>query len=336
VIHNWAVWLEPAFRWRLDLADEAGPIAPLLELDDHSLLYLDRNRLGRVTPDGRSLWRINLERQAVSITDLDGRPLLTFADGGMQHVNLDGTLAERWETGVSLGKPVVIQPDWLIFQTPASDLVAFGADREQVRWQMADVPPVVRAEVAAQVIGLVTETREMLTISLQGQLLDRANLREVGSVVSAPNGELRAYTEGGLWAILADGSWALAMDDAPAGGGAGSVLYTADGALYLFDGMMLHAYDGNVEPRWQAPLPGDIGGLTQMTDVGDVLLLTSNHGDIVALQKEGGGVCGVTQIYGSDRAGYWHSLGDDGILRVAVSDQIMGLDWDVFLGGCAG
>ena len=336
VIRNWQAWLNPAFRWRLDLADEAGPIAPLLELDDHSLLYLDRNRLGRVTPDGRSLWRINLEREAVSISDLEGRPLLTYADGGMQHINLDGTLAERWETGVPLGKPVMIQPDWLIFQTPANALVAFGADRQQVRWQANDVPPVVRAEVAAQVIGLVTATDELLTLSLDGQVLDRANLRDGGSLVSAPNGELRAYTAGGLWVILADGSWAMEMDDAPAGGGAGSMLYTADGDLYLFDGTMLHAYDANGEPRWHAPLPGDIGGLTQMTEVGDVLLLTSNHGDIVALQKEGGGVCGVTQIYGSDRAGAWRGLGDDGVLRVAVSDQVMGLDWRTFLGGCAG
>ena len=333
VISNWQAWLEPAFRWRLDLADEAGPIAPPLELDDHSLLYLDRNRLGRVTPDGRSLWRINLDRESVSITDLDGRPLLTYADGGMQFVNLDGTLAERWETGVPLGKPVAIHADWLIFQTPSSRLVAFGADRQQVRWQVDDVPPVVRAEVAAQVIGLITATNEMLTLSLGGQLLDRASLRAGGSLDTAPNGELRAYTQGGLWTILADGTWAMEMEDAPAGGGAGSMLTTNDGQLYLFDGAVLHAYDANNTLRWQAPLPDGIGGLTQMTDMG-MVLLTSSRGNILALEKESGGVCGVTQIYGSDRAGYWHGLGDDGLLRVAVSDQIMGLDWDVFLGGC--
>lgn len=334
VIRNWQTWLEPAFRWRLDLADEAGPIAPLLALDDHSLLYLDRNRLGRVTPDGRSLWRINLERSAVSITDLNGRPLLTYADGGMQHVNFDGTLAERWETDVELGRPLVVLADWLIFQTASNGLVAFGADRTQVRWQVDNVPPVVRAQVAGQVIGLITATNELLTLSLGGAILDRANLRDGGGLDSAPNGELRAYTHGGLWTILADGSWALEMEDTPPGGGSGAVLHTDDGDLYLFDGAILYAYDPNRALRWQAALPAGIAGLTRLSEMGEVLLLTSNHGDIIVLQKATGGVCGLTRIFGDDRAGFWHKVGDDGILRVAVSDQILGLDWRALLGGC--
>ena len=77
-------------------------MTPLLELEDHSLLYLDANRLGRVTPDGRSLWRINLERPGVAISQFRGRPLLTYADGRMQRVNIDGTFGESWETGAAL------------------------------------------------------------------------------------------------------------------------------------------------------------------------------------------------------------------------------------------
>lgn len=335
-VRNAQAWLHSAFRWRLDLADESGPAAPLLELDDHSLLYLDANRLGRVTPDGRSLWRINLERPAVAISQHEGRPLLTYADGIMQYVNLDGTLSDRWETGVALVEPVLIQPDLLLFRTPQNALVAFGPDRQAVQWQLEDVPPLVRAQAAAQVIGLVTRTNQLLTISPAGQLLDEAQLRAPGSLDSAPNGELRAYTVGGLWAVLADGSWALDMEDAPAMTGSGALLYTTDNELYLYDGQVMHAYDPNRALKWQVQLGEDFAGLMELADYGDVLLLTSNHGHIAALQKGTGGVCGITQIFGSDRARAWHSLGADGMLRVAVSDQIIGLDWRAFLGGCAG
>ncbi|MAS37120.1 MAG: hypothetical protein CL610_24180 [Anaerolineaceae bacterium] len=335
-VRNQQAWLQPAFRWRLDLADEAGPIAPPLELDDHSLLYLDADRLGRVTPDGRSLWRINLERHAVAITQHEGRPLLTYADGSMQRVNIDGTLAERWETGVTLGEPVIVQDDLLIFHNPNNTLVAFGPDRQTVAWQLADVPPVVRAEASGQVIGLVTQTNELLSVSPQGALLDRAQLRSAASLDTAPNGELRAYSGNGLWAILADGARIVDMDGAPPGDNSAAALYTADDELYLYDGSVLHAYDQSRLLKWQVQLPPAIGGLTQLNEYGSVLLLTSNHGNIAALQKQSGGLCGITQIFGSDLAQRWHALGDDGMLRVAVSDQILGLNWSTFLGGCAG
>lgn len=333
-IRNGQAWLHPAYRWRLDLSDETGPIAPPLELEDHSLLYIDANRLGRITPDGRSLWRINLERPAVAITQFNGGPLLTYADGSMQRVNLDGTLAERWETGVPLGKPAVIRDDLLIFQS-GNVLTAFGPDRQSVQWQLPDVPPVMRADVAGQVIGLLTETNQIVSLSLQGQLLDQAQLREPGSLVTAPNGELRAYTAGGLWAILADGTWAVDFEDAPRGGRSGAALYTVDGELYLYDGSVLHAYDRSRTLKWQVQLPDNIGGLTELEDAGNVLLLTSSYGNVVALQKQSGGECGATHVFGSDRSHFWHDLGDDGVLRVAVSDQIIGFDWRTFLGGCA-
>jgi hypothetical protein len=100
------------------------------------------------------------------------------------------------------------------------------------------------------------------------------------------------------------------------------------------DGAVLHAYDSAHALRWQVQLPPGISGTVQLSDYGAVLLLTSSHGHIAALQKESGGVCGITQVFGDDRAQFWHGLGTDGILRVAVSDQIIGFDWGRFLGGC--
>jgi hypothetical protein len=56
----------------------------------------------------------------------------------------------------------------------------------------------------------------------------------------------------------------------------------------------------------------------------------------MAIQKASGGLCNATQIYGDERAREWHSLGADGVLRIAIGDQILGLDWQRFLSGCAG
>src|SRR5690606_489348 len=126
---------------------------------------------------------------------------------------------------------------------------------------------------------------ELLTVSLNGQLLDSTPLNTGGSMDTDPNGVLHAYTNDGLWSILPDGAWQINTDQTPAGNRSASALHTASGEIYLFDGAVLSAYDANFTLRWQVSLPENVGGLTRMSDYGDVLLLTSNHGNILAIQK---------------------------------------------------
>lgn len=333
-IHNEQTWLQPAYRWRLDLRDESGPITPPLQLDDNSLIYVDAGRLGRMSSDGRSLWRVNLEKPAVSITNFDDLPLLTYADGGMQRINLDGTFAESWETGVALDDFVLEAGESLIFHTPDNALVAFDAARQQILWHLENISPVTRAQFTGQVIGIMTENNELLTISPQGQLLDTANLREPASLVSAQNGTLIVYSRGGLWSIQPDGTWAALMENSSSGGISGAVKQADDGRLFLFDSHILYAYDSNRALQWQIEL-SNVTGLTELSIYNGILLLTGNHGDIIAIRALDGGLCNRTQIYGDDRAKLWYGLGNDGILRMAVADQIMGMDWETFLTGCA-
>jgi len=333
-LRNAQTWLQPAFRWRLDLRDEDGPIAPPLQLDDNSLVYVDAGRLGRVTPDGRSLWRINLEKSAVAITNFDALPLLTYADGEMQRINLDGTLSERWQTGLVLDDFVLEAGDALIFHTPDNTLVAFDAARQQIRWRVENIPPVIRAQFSGQVIGVMTATNELLTLSPQGQLLDSATLRESASIVSALNGNLITYSRGGLWSILPDGTWSPLMEIAPTGGISGAVRQGDDGRLFLFDSQILYAYDSNRALQWQLELP-NVTGLTELSIYNGILFLTGLHGDMIAVRAVDGGLCNRAQIYGDDGNQLWYSLGNDGILRMAAADQIIGIDWQTFLTGCA-
>lgn len=333
-ILNWQAILQPAYRWHLDLADETGPAAPLLPQGDNSLLYLDANRLGRVTPDGRLLWRVNLERPAVGIIDSAGLPLLVYADGGIQRVNLDSTLSPIQETDIEIDSLPLRIGDTLLAHTPGNMLARFGIENTGEIWRLPGVKPIVRALAAGPVIGLMTSDNELLTVSPTGSLLDRAQLREPGSLAVSPDGHLLAYTRGGLWRILPDGVWEIVSENVPPGSPSSALVQSPDGSLYLFDGGALHAYNRDLAQIWAIDL-ADIAGAVTLTLHDSILLLVSNHGHIVAVRAVDGGLCGRARIFGSDRANAWHSLGSDGLLRVAVADQIIGLDWRTFLGGCA-
>lgn len=331
---NWQTWMLDAHAWHIDLADENGPVTPPLELDDHSLLYLDANRLGRLSPDGRSLWRINLERAPVGVLFAGDTPTVVYVDGSMQRVGLDGSLGERWETGIALDSAPMLAGDLALFHTPANTLVAYGADRQQPLWQVNDIPPIARFGATPALIGLMTQDQQLLTLSVSGEKLDEAQIRERVSLVPGAADTLTVYTQTGLWRVDKDGAWSILREDV-AGSASSAVTYTAEGDLFLFDGRILTAYNPQQTLLWQVELP-PIDGAVSMSDYGSVVLLVSNYGQIMVIQKASGGLCNITQIYGDERAREWHSLGADGVLRIAIGDQILGLDWQRFLSGCAG
>ncbi len=329
-VDNWQAWFLDSYRWHADIADEAGPIAPPVELGDHSLIALDANRVLRVSSDGRVLWRVILNQPAVGLIGRQLSTVIAFADGKMQRIDADGNLGESWQTGVALDSPPMSAGGLLIFHTPDKGLAAFDADARAPLWQIDGVPTILRWSASDSALGLMTADNAMLTVSLQGQIVDRALLREPGSL--AADGDLLAYTRGGLWQVSADGTWSLDFPDAPPGGRVSAVAEDAQ-QTFLFDGSALHAYDRAHTEQWSTPLPG-VGGVVSLSLYNGVVLLTSNHGDIIAVQASSGGVCNATRIYGGNRSHEWHSLGDDGILRVYVADQIIGLQWNKFLMAC--
>ena len=336
-VANWQAWFLDSERWHTDIADEAGPIAPPVELDDNSLIALDANRVLRVSSDGRVLWRVILDQPAVGLVAQPTDTLVAFADGTIQSISREGTLGLSWQTGIPLAGAPYPAADRVIFPTSTQGLVAFSPDVRSTLWQLSDVPPILRAAGGASALGAMTADNAMLTVSLTGEIADRALLREPGSL-AASGGDLLAYTRGGLWRVAADGAWALDFADAPPGGRTSAVAENEQ-QLYLFDGETLYGYDrgraanGAHTQQWVSPLPG-VGGTVSLSIYDDIVLLTSTHGDIIAVQASSGGVCNATRIYGSSRSREWHSLGDDGILRVYVADQVIGLAWDRFLMAC--
>lgn len=332
-IGNRAVWDDPAFRWRAELTDPAGRGAAPLPLDDESLLFLDAGRLGRLTPDGRLLWRITPERSPVAISAYEGAPLLIYADGVMQHVGLDGSLGERWDTGIApAGPPLTAGALWLL---PVADggVVAFGPDLRAPLWSVDGVGTPDAAQAAGQIIGVTTAEDRLLTLTRDGRVLHRAQLRGVGALAVDQDGALLAYTSGGLWSILADGVWRSAADDPPPSDEARALLRAADGTLYLFDGGALHAYDRAGTPRWRAAVPG-VGGRAMLTQHGDRLLLISSGGTIAALDPATGALCRQIALAGAAGGRAWSRLGADGVLRIALDNQIIALNWAQFSATC--
>lgn len=335
-ILNWQSWLRSGFTWRLDLADETGPIAPPVVLSDHSLIFIDTGRVFRASPDGRVLWRINLPRTAVGVYGLgNDRTLVVSADGTAQSVQLDGTLGESFALNEPFDAPPVRIGDVALFHTQNNELIAYTPDLTQVLWRASEIATVHQAISNGVTLVVMTSDAQIYTFDVAGNLLDQAELEMPGALAVSPENEILAYTRGGLWIIHADGTWEQHPTSAqiPAGGSTSALGFDQERRLLVFDGQSLFAFDRLGGMRWQTPLPR-VEGYAQMQVTREAVLLTSSDGWITAVDVDDGLLCQSTRIYGTWRTKLWSQLGNDNILRTYVADQVIGYRWRDFLLGC--
>lgn len=339
-IVNQQTWLSLWHDWHLMVGsesrgDENAPIAPLVSLTDNSVLYLDGagRTLRRATPDGRILWRTRLEIDAVAIEAWRGSSLLTLADGTMQVIDVEtGGLGETWRVPASFTGAPLIDDDDLLFPAPDNSLVRVGADRREIIATYNDIPEFYRAHILLDAsFAILTANNEFRYYSAEGFLLNSAQLRASASLATSWEGRLLVYSQGGLWRVDTSGTWSLYIEDAPSGGTSGSVLVTQE-RLYLYNGSRLFAYNRDRQLLWEAGTPA-ISGLSEIHAYDDILLITSNHGDII-LVNSAGGFCNQVRIFGDDNAHQWQALGADNRLRLAIADQILALDWETFIRPC--
>ncbi|MCB9458783.1 MAG: peptidoglycan DD-metalloendopeptidase family protein [Anaerolineaceae bacterium] len=335
-VANQQTWLQPYHLWHA-LADHDLQTPPLL-LNDNSFLYVDDGlTLRRATSDGRVLWRKRMEKVAISVTSFQGSSLLTFADGTMQFVDADGNFGDAWRVPdlQPTGAPIIAQ-SWLLFPTAEGELVAVDENRRNVLWRVQDVPGISRWRIFGSdlnwVLGLLTTSNEVLTITGSGVVLERAPLRESASFGIGPDNTLLAYTYGGLWQIDLDSEWTLELPDAPRGGNNAALLTTSAGHRILFDGRVMQSYDSDDAMLWQTALNG-VTGRVEMAQYDGINVLLSEHGDIAVINGAGR-LCGQTQVFGRTGSLIWYDLGDDNTLRLAIADQILGLDWAKFTQAC--
>jgi len=72
-IVNWQARLSRPVNWVTDMSREQGFDTPPLVLDDNSLIVINGTRIERILPDGRQLWRTNLDREAVAALGFQGQ-----------------------------------------------------------------------------------------------------------------------------------------------------------------------------------------------------------------------------------------------------------------------
>jgi hypothetical protein len=342
---NQQLWMQRAHDWHL-LVDEGawaarrGPVFTPLILNDNSILYLDSagTTLRRATSDGRILWRIQID-PAVGITANQGQTLVIFADGRVNTL-LDfdtGRLGEGWRLDAQFTGAPMTAFGWLIFPAANNALIAIDEDRRNVLWRVENVPPFVRYHVAGNssnfTIAGITAQHELIYLSGSGGIIDRKPLNEMAGLTSQSDGTLLVYSRGGLWRVGLDGTWELAMPDVPPGGAHSAALMTEGGRLFLFDGTTLRAYGVAGEKLWEVALGVPLTGWADLRLYDTHLLLTSTGGTITAF-NDGGRMCNRTTLYGHEQAKQWQALGEDGVLRIAIADQILGLDWAEFVEPC--
>jgi hypothetical protein len=50
--------------------------------------------------------------------------------------------------------------------------------------------------------------------------------------------------------------------------------------------------------------------------------------------NDAGGYCNYGRIFGREGSRQWQDLGEDGILRLAIADQVLGINWATFIRNC--
>ncbi|MBL8146870.1 MAG: PQQ-binding-like beta-propeller repeat protein [Anaerolineae bacterium] len=334
---NQALQFNTGYRWRVDLADEAGPFGVPVVLDDQSLIYLDGGRVNRITNDGRLLWRTPLSSPAAGLFPSASSAWIAYADGRWQAIGRDGTLLDVLDSGLPLARTLLALPSRLIAQAAGGRIAAFSPAGELL-WISAEALPEVISAVEEPASGrlalMARDVQGMGYLALldqTGGLVESAALAEPAPLAFAPGGVLWTYTRGGLWWVDEAGEWTLADPAAAPGGRSAALTFPPSGERAQFDGSTLTVYAPDGSARWQTA-PGYVEGPNSLQAAGDKLLLVSASGDLIAWRLSDGAECGRTRLWGGPSA--WAQLGPDGVLRAYIADQIAGLDWDAFTRDC--
>jgi hypothetical protein len=308
--------------------------APLL-LNDNSLLHIDGSVLRRLTWDGRALWRVEQTRTPIHLFGYQANSYLVTGDGGVHQLNLEnGVYEQSWQLDFSpIGAPVKMDGGWL-YPSVGNEIVAVADDHRTVLWRKADIPAFTDGIATTSLTGLVGIDSRLWTLSAEGDVLHRADLRAGVSLAGGGTGELIAYTWGGLWQISSRAEWSLLASDAPTGGEAHGVNIGQDGRIFITSRDALHIFSAQGERISQISLPQPLTGVVSIHQYDDILFIVSGDGELIAL-REDGLICGQLRIYGGESDNHhWQAMGTDGTLRLRVGYLTMGLDWSQFIRGC--
>lgn len=337
-ILNWQTWLTPFHRWHADIADDSGPHFPAIIRDDSTAIVFDDNRLKALTPEGLVLWRYVLgdERDILGMALYDGAILVVDSEGLAQRWDLQGGFLEQWNLPGPIDSEPLVWGHLLVTHTRDNELIAYDTDRSEV-WRVADVQRPVDMQATRDVLGVMSIRGGFALIGIDGREIDRATLRGTGDLTPAPDGGFYVRSSSALWHVTPDGGWRY-LADTPGFQRSTTAFYSLpDGRFVFYAGSFsrtLYAYAADGTPLWTARLP-DMEGRPFITGEGSALLVASGNGQIRMVGADSGAVCQALDAWGNRAAQAWGAVGPDGILRLHIADQVLGLDWNTLRAGCS-
>lgn len=336
-IANWDGWLNPAHRWHADITDENGPEWPAIIREDGVTIVYDDGRLKAITPTGQVLWRyiVNETLNVVGVLPYQDHILVAGYEGQMQLWSQEGGFVEAWQLPHRVNTTPLLWGDLLVVHTPENELIAYGPDRLE-RWRLADVARPKEVQVTDRLLAVHAIRNEMVFVGIDGVETSRVELRIPGDMAPAPDGGFYVRSQAALWHIQPDGTWHWLNDPPDTGRTQSAMTSLPDGRFFVYSGSrdgILYAYDATGQMTWALPLP-ILHNIPFLMTAGASLLLADGAGGIALVGVDSGAVCNQMSVWGSWRSDVWAGLGPDGVLRLHIADQVLGLDWTTFAGGC--
>ena len=336
-IFNWQTWLTPFHLWHADIADNSGPYFPTIIRDDSTTIVFDDNRLKALTPEGLVLWRYVLgeERTILGVAPYDGAILVVDDEGLAQRWDLQGGFLEQWNLPGPLDAEPLVWGNLLVTHTPDNELIAYATDHSEV-WRVADVLRPVDMQATRDVLGVMSIRGGLTLVGLDGREIDRATLRGTGDLTPASDGGFIVRSSSALWHVTPVGGWHYLADTPSFQRSTTALTGLPDGGFVFYAGSFsrtLYAYAADGTLRWSTDLT-DLTGQPFVSAEDGALLVASGSGQVRVIGAASGAVCRKLDAWGNRAASAWAARGPDGVLRLHIADQVLGLDWDALSAGC--
>ncbi len=346
-IENWRGWLHPAHHWHTTLIDESGPRFDPIFRADGMVLFVDDSQYRAYNNEGGRLWEYRLADSIdvvgfAGLTDGDTQvALIGAADGRVQIWNQYGGFLEEWSTGLAgiAQGPIVLGQSILLIDTNAT-LHVYNHQRQPLA-DYADISRITAQASTSQLKAILTSGNELLVFSSDGVLLERAEVLPNSDLAAAPDGNIYLRNQGTLEMIAPDGTHTPVVDNLEINRTDSAMLATHSSLLVMWgvNGKdTLSAFSSEGEMVWTTEV-----GVENLSHVRLIeadactLVMADQTGHMLALDTKTGNILGQVSVWGDYRNEVWiGSYPNENLLRVMLSNQLLGFDINVLSGRACG
>lgn len=346
-IENWRGWLHPAHRWHTTLIDEGGPRFDPIFRADGMVLLVDDSQYRAYNNEGGRLWEYRLADSIevvgfAGLTDGDTQvALIGAADGRIQIWNQYGGFLEEWSTGLAgiAQGPIVLGQFILLIDTNAT-LHVYDHQRQPLA-EYAGISRITGQASTPQLNAILTSGNELLVFSSDGALLERAEVLPNSDLAAAPDGNIYLRNQGTLEMIAPDGTHTPEVDNLEINRTDSAMLATHSNLLVMWgvNGQdVLSAFSSEGEMVWTTEV-----GVENLSHVRLIeadactLVMADQTGHMLALDTKTGSILGQVSVWGDYRNEVWvGSYPNENLLRVLLSNQLLGFDINVLSGRACG